>query len=185
MNYCTQDEHLRRKYAPIFRCHRICSHIAYAVLNPNPELTAHFPVWDHDPQRLSAVLDVNRHGEFATGQVARFFGTCLRCNSLEWNGHCAPQHLTLHSGNRTLHPVQPPGSKRSGKASPCIRYATGIAGRERKIDARGLYRGATRRITMMRRRGLNKRLAHSREGGNSVACNSSWIPAHRASDEPE
>ncbi len=137
MNYCTQDEHLRRKYAPIFRCHRICSHIAYAVLNPNPELTAHFPVWDHDPQRLSAVLDVNRHGEFATGQVARFFGRCLRCNSLEWNGHCAPQHLTLHSActPETAHFIlsNRQGYKRSGKASPCIRYATGIAGRERKM----------------------------------------------------
>jgi len=44
------------------------------------------------------------------GGLYDFCGTCLRCNSLEWNGHCASQHLVLHAENRTLHPIQLPDS---------------------------------------------------------------------------
>jgi hypothetical protein len=42
------------------------------------------------------------------GGLRDFCNTWLRCNSLEWNGHCASQHLALHSKNRTLYPVQLP-----------------------------------------------------------------------------
>jgi len=42
------------------------------------------------------------------GRLCNFCGTWLRCNSLQWNGHCASQHLALHPKNRTLHPVQLP-----------------------------------------------------------------------------
>ncbi|GAB1719993.1 MAG: hypothetical protein NTAFB09_17240 [Nitrosospira sp.] len=42
------------------------------------------------------------------GRLRDFCDTWLRCNSLEWNGHSASQHLALHSKNRTLYPVQLP-----------------------------------------------------------------------------
>ncbi|SCX37268.1 hypothetical protein SAMN05720354_10114 [Nitrosospira sp. Nsp1] len=47
------------------------------------------------------------------GELHSFWGTWLRCNSLEWNDHSASLRLALHPKNRTLHPVQLPdlGSK--------------------------------------------------------------------------
>ncbi|MFA7242186.1 MAG: hypothetical protein WC091_18905 [Sulfuricellaceae bacterium] len=35
-----------------------------------------------------------------------FPGAWLRCNSLQWNDHCASLRLALHPENRTLQPVQ-------------------------------------------------------------------------------
>jgi hypothetical protein len=43
------------------------------------------------------------------GGLRDFCASWLRCNSLEWNSHCASQHLALHAKNRIFHPVQPPG----------------------------------------------------------------------------
>ncbi|MFA7243103.1 MAG: hypothetical protein WC091_23600, partial [Sulfuricellaceae bacterium] len=33
-------------------------------------------------------------------------GAWRRCNSLQWNDHCASLRLALHPENRTLQPVQ-------------------------------------------------------------------------------
>ncbi|MFA7243309.1 MAG: hypothetical protein WC091_24645 [Sulfuricellaceae bacterium] len=35
-----------------------------------------------------------------------FPGAWQRCNSLQWNDHCASLRLALHPENRTLQPVQ-------------------------------------------------------------------------------
>ncbi|MEO8997001.1 MAG: hypothetical protein ABI284_06075, partial [Nitrosospira sp.] len=42
------------------------------------------------------------------GELHSFWGTWLRCNSLEWNDHSASLCLALHPKNRTLLPVQLP-----------------------------------------------------------------------------
>ncbi len=42
------------------------------------------------------------------GGLNGFYGTGLRCNSLEWNNHSASLRLALHPKNHTLHPVQLP-----------------------------------------------------------------------------
>ncbi len=51
------------------------------------------------------------------GGLNSFYGTWLRCNSLEWNGHFASLRLALHPKNRTLHPVQLPDL---GLISDCL-----------------------------------------------------------------
>lgn len=40
------------------------------------------------------------------GGLHGFYGTWLRCNSLEWNSHSASLRLALRRKNRTLHPIQ-------------------------------------------------------------------------------
>ncbi|MFA7239818.1 MAG: hypothetical protein WC091_06875 [Sulfuricellaceae bacterium] len=47
--------------------------------------------------RLVRVLRAGLHG---------FPGTWRRCNSLQWNDHCASLRLALRPENRTLQPVQ-------------------------------------------------------------------------------
>ena len=42
------------------------------------------------------------------GELRGFYGTWLRCNSLEWNDHSASLRLALHRKNHTLYPAQLP-----------------------------------------------------------------------------
>ena len=57
---------------------------------------------------ISYYLTLTFRARALRGELHSFWGTGLRCNSLEWNDHSALLRLALHPKNRTLHPVQLP-----------------------------------------------------------------------------
>ncbi|MFA7239254.1 MAG: hypothetical protein WC091_04015 [Sulfuricellaceae bacterium] len=52
------------------------------------------------------MFDVHPFGEALRAGLHGFPGAWRRCNSLQWNDHCASLRLALHPENHTLQPVQ-------------------------------------------------------------------------------
>ena len=59
-------------------------------------------------KRICAEPNITQRVRPLRGGWHGYGGAWPRCNSLEWNDHCASSRLALHRDNRTLHPVQPP-----------------------------------------------------------------------------
>ncbi|MFA7242828.1 MAG: hypothetical protein WC091_22205, partial [Sulfuricellaceae bacterium] len=68
-----------------------------------------------------------------------FPGAWRRCNSLQWNDHCASLRLALHPENRTLQPVQQRFLGLSGK------QVSGKHFMEKALPDRGRFSGRENR----------------------------------------
>jgi len=58
------------------------------------------------PNWFAAIILLTHWESLLRTGLHSFWGTWLRYNSLEWNGHSSSLSLALYPKNRTLQPVQ-------------------------------------------------------------------------------